>query len=134
MTIINHRARSLALLALGLLLVCSFASAALQAQKKEQTQKKAKELRIDEVTTRDGSNGATAKQGFEFVNAGKNRVTVRSANADTTQAPPSIKGSYNCACSVAEVNGTCEMQRLSRRKVVCKPVSCDTCILQVTVQ
>lgn len=133
MTII-YRARSLTLLALGLLLVCSFASVALQAQKKEPPQKKAKELRIDEVTARDSSNGATAKQGFEFVIAGKNRVTVRSANADTTQEPPSIKGSYNCACSFEEKEGTCELQRTSPKRIVCKSVSCKTCILQVVVR
>jgi hypothetical protein len=134
MTIVSYRPKSLALLALSLVLICSLAPVALQAQKKAQPQKKAKELRIDEVTVRDGSNRVTTKQGFEFVSAGKNRVTVRRANADTTQTP-SIKGSYICACTSDNTGvGLCEMQQPSSTGVVCSGVKCTTCVLQITVK
>lgn len=133
MVSISYKPKFLALLALSLFLAGSLASVEPQAQKKEQPQKKGKELKIEEVTVREGSKAAAAKEGFEFVSAGKNRVTVRRVSVNTAEPPPSVKGSYICACQDIR-GGNCVMERTSPRRVVCKPSGCTNCQITVTAQ
>jgi hypothetical protein len=90
-----------------------------------------KEVRIEDVTVREGDQKVRVKPGFEFVRVSRNEATVRMASAPTKGSHEVVLGSYRCSCNDSgNSTGYCDGENY-KDLFVCVPQGCRTCKLIV---
>lgn len=84
------------------------------------------EITVDKATVRESNRKLRARDGFEFVQEGKNRVSVRRFGA-TTKA----KGTITCSCNERDnTTGICEaVTSQDGRTTSCSEYGCSSCAM-----